>query len=258
MKKIVLLVILVFSAGLFSSCEKDKDSEIVQLQGIWESKNSVYSYSYTKIGTNSISFYHCSHDPDYMSAGFEFSMSYVYNEKTKIISATLEGETEFIEVVELTSSSLTLRSGKEYLTLTRVKTQNDLAPKSVVGMTLGAGTYNFRLKNNNTMEVIDPYAHITNTEILGEASYIYTKTGINTAILEMQFKERSQPLNYLGYEHDVNGNLNLNFEIPNIGMIKSGKLEYNGFEYRITNGEWLQYAPYNTVTDFYTYYFILK
>lgn len=258
MKQILFSAILALAIGLFSSCEKNEDSEIAKLQGVWELKISDKLYEYTEITENSIKIYSCDTDPEFMAAKYKYAMDYTYDEKTKTISATLEGETDNIEVVKLTSSSLTIKNKQESQTLSRVKPQTDLAPESVIGMTLGVGSYNFQFTNSNTMKVIEQFSDIIPKEILGDATYSYTKTGKNTANLKIQFKQKYQLLYDTGFEEDVAGNLNLAFSIPSIGMVGSGNIQYNGMEYRIANGKWTPYEPSNKVIDYWTQDFILR
>lgn len=257
MKQIVFLAIVALNVGLLSSCEKNKDPEVAKLQGVWMLKTSDNHYEYIKITENGIFVYSCSIDPKFMFADFKYSMNYTYNEKTKTISETLEGETDYIEVVELTSSSITIKDKQQCQTLERVDTQKDFAPESLIGMTFGRSTDNYWFKSNNTLEVIDTWADYFQTVIIGEPSYIYTKTGENTATLQMQYKKRSQ-LYDKGYEENVEINLNLLFSIPTIGIIESGNCKSNGISYSIINGEWIPDEPINQTVDCTADDFILR
>lgn len=188
---------------------------------------------------------------------YEFAMSYTYDEETKIISATIEGVTDYIEVVELTSSSLTLKNQQEYQTLSRVNTKKDFAPESIIGLRFGRSTDNYHFISENKMEVIDTWDDYFNTEILGEPSYTYTKTGKNTANLKMQYKVTSQYFD-IGVEENAVFDLNLFFSIPTIGIIESGSYKSSGMSYTIVHGEWIEDEPFNRTFDCYADDFILR
>lgn len=258
MKQIIFLVTLVLIVGLFPSCEKNEDSEAAGIQGVWRLEISNNSYEYTKITENGIFIYDCCTSPELMYAKFKYSMNYTYDEKTKVISATMEGETDYIEVIDLTSSTLTLKNNQQYQTLSRVNTQKDFAPESIIGMTFGRSTDNYRFISKSTMEIIDTWNVVYfQTEILGEPSYSYTKTGKNTATLKMQYKTKSQIFD-MGSEENLEFTLNLYFSIPTIGLIESGSYKSNGMNYNIVNGEWIEDEPFNRTVDCTAEDFILK
>jgi len=259
MKSVIYSALFVAVLFVFSSCTDDngEDSSSKGLQGFWKSKNSGMVVTLLKIDDNTISTYQIDYDPAFMSAGKLWN-DYVYDSKTGKITVYIQTVPFYGEVLELSSTTLTWKSEGETESYSRVSYSGDYAPSSLVGKTIGVGSYNFHMLTNTTSEIV--FNPITSgySTLMDAPTYSYRKTAANTATVSFGFGEKLQIMYDSYTDDDVVATLELVFDTPNVGYVKSGSFVYEGTEYQLVDYQWKQKGPHKMTIDYSNNYFVLK
>ncbi|MDP4277615.1 MAG: hypothetical protein Q8914_08275, partial [Bacteroidota bacterium] len=197
------------------------------------------------------------YDPAFMSAAKEWN-NYFYNPNTGKITVYIQNVPFDGQVQELSSTTLTWKADGETETYKRVSYSGDYAPTSLTGKTIGVGSYNFQMEANGSANIIFFPITAEYSTLMDSPTYSYVKTGANAATVTFKFGEKVQ-VSYDSYaDYDVIGTLELVFDTPNVGYVKSGSFVYNGNDYELVNSNWELKDPDKMTMDYSFNYFVLK